>query len=235
MAVKTLSTLLDRLKLGLRDEVCTLCQVVPRQKLHPAMLCPTCERRILLRQPVPVMTLSTGALYAACEFPYRIKQLIYGLKFDQKHQHGLPLSEILIHYWQQLPESSSKGWVIAPVPPHQGAQMAHVSLFARPFASHFGYDFMENGLAWQRETECQHTLLNKRKRRENIAGAFTTDPTLFKRFGPRMKILVMDDLLTSGATLVEAVSTLKRAYPDAHVVALAVSHMPLAVARPTLE
>lgn len=231
MAVKTLGYILDRLKFTLASDTCGLCHALLRKDVDTQTICPTCERRYMLRQPVPVMTLLAGPMYAACEFPYALKRLIYGLKFQKKNQNGMPLSEVLIHYWNRLPESQFRNWIVVPIPPHRHSASGHVPLIARPFASHCGYSFVDDGLIWQRDVCSQHTVLNKRKRRENIAGAFQVNPKLLKRLKPDSRILVVDDIMTTGSTLVEALSTFKRANPEMTLCALSVSHVPLAVTR----
>jgi predicted amidophosphoribosyltransferase len=236
MAVKTLGYFLDRLKHSLRNHVCSICQVSPQSNASESLICEPCERRILLRKSVPVVMLRDGPLYAACELSYRMKQLIYGLKFHQKSQNGMVLSDVLIHYWAQLSYASKKGWVVVPVPPHHNTEVVHLPLMARPFASYFGYDFLENGLVWQHPVRPQHKLLNKRKRRENLLGALKVNPAVLTRLDkPSTKILVVDDLLTTGATLAEATAAFKQALPEASVVALAVSHVPLALNRHQLK
>ncbi len=230
MAVKTLGYYLDRLRLSFRSEVCTLCQQAHVKKQRE-LVCPLCEKQALIRQPIPLEMLPAGPIYAACGFPYKMKNLLYGLKFKHKTQHGLTLAEVLIHYWQQLPQAEQSRWIVVPIPSHDKTKLPHVSLIARPFASHFGYDFIENGLEWKRSTQLQHTLLNKRKRRENIAGALQVGPELQKRIKPGGRILVVDDLITTGATMAEAMSTVHRANPDVKACALAVSYVPLALTR----
>jgi predicted amidophosphoribosyltransferase len=231
MAVKSIGQFLDRLKFSLNTELCTMCRSLIKHR-QSEMICPACERRFFLRGPQPLMVLLAGSLYSACEFPYALKRILYGLKFQNKAQFGVSLSELLIHYWQQLPEAKKQGWIVVPIPPHgKNTHPAHLPLIARPFASHFGYDFVEDGLSWVKEVEPQQTILNKRKRRENVAGMLQVSPELMMRLQPDRKILVLDDILTTGSTLIEALSTIKRATPEITVSALTVANVPLAVTR----
>lgn len=231
MAVKTLGTFLSRLKHSLNHELCVNCHTMIR--IGPEqLLCMACERHLMMRQGVPVLSIAPGAIYAACEFPYKVKQLIYGLKFHRKTQNGLPLSELLIHYWSKLPHNPKVHWVVVPVPPHQEDSFRHVACIARPFASHFGLDFIEDGLMWTRAVQPQHTVLNKRKRRENVAGALQVTPTLLKRITqPNTRILIVDDLVTTGSTMVAALDAVQQAGLSASATALSVSHVPMAIRR----
>lgn len=232
MTVKTLGTFLDRLKLSLRNDVCGLCQQAVKASPQP-LICPACEKRIRLRAQAPVYPMPFGSLYAACGFPYRVKQLIYGLKFGGNAANGMRLAEILIHYWQPHPARLSKPWVVVPIPPHQSAASPHLDLIAGPFASHFGYRYRQDALFWQQPVLAQHTLHSKRKRRENVTGAMAVDPVFLKQLKPDTQIVVIDDLLTTGFTLAEALSAFNRAGTHVHVAGLAVSHVPLAFTRNT--
>ncbi len=230
MAVKSLGFFIDRLKISLRNDVCTLCQTIPRAN-EQEMICAACQKKVFLRQPLPLMTIGSSSIYAACEFPYRMKRLIYDLKFKQQTQHGLTLAEILLHYWQKTPPSKGNQYIVVPIPPHQNPRINHLPLMTRPFASHFGYNFMEKGLIWQRDVCPQHELHNKRKRRENVSEAFQIHPKLVERLQENTSILIMDDILTTGATLAEAILTFQRVNPKISVTALAASHVPFAISR----
>jgi len=224
--MKTLGYWLDRLKISLHNDTCVLChQVSPVQREQT--LCTGCERRLYLRQFIPAMNLDVGPIYAACEFPYPMKQLIYGLKFSDKHANGLTLAEVLIHYWQQLPLAENKRWVVVPIPPHADSSHVHLPLIARPFASHFGFDFVENALVWTRPVQTQHSIANRRLRGQNMAKALRLNPAM----NPDTSFLIVDDLLTSGATLAEAMHAIRRDQPACKIAALAVSHVPLSLNR----
>jgi predicted amidophosphoribosyltransferase len=184
-----------------------------------------------IRQLTPVSKVSGAPLYAACGFPVSIKRMLYDLKFQDKIGNGTMLAEVLAHYWQQLTEAQSKGWMVIPIPTHQTGGHTHMPLIGRPFASHFGYDFVDYGFVWNRPVAHQHTLLNRRKRQENMAGALSIDPVFARQLTSRSKILIVDDLLTTGATLSEAIAAVRRVNPMIQVCALTVSEVPFAIPR----
>ena len=58
--------------------------------------------------------------------------------------------------------------------------------------------------------------LSVAQRRANLAGSFVVDPR--RSVPPGAQLVVVDDVVTSGATLTEAAGALERAFPDAPVV-----------------
>ncbi len=228
MAVKPFGFLLDRLRLALTDALCPVCRDSMPPKM-PGFICPTCEQQLMVRHAVPIMTVSKAPIYTACEFPFRLKRLLYQLKFNNQAELGFPLSQILLHYWQQLPQAQQSGWTVVMIPPHADSALAQLPLLARPLASHFGYDFLENGLQWRHPIQAQHTIYHRRKRRQNIQGALEVHPALAQRLQPKSRILIMDDLMTTGATLSEAVKAFQKVSPDISVTALATAHVPFSL------
>ena len=127
MFLKPLAQYLDRLKLSLRSNVCCVCR--SESALTEAeFICEPCQVDIKLRNTDPVMTWQKVPIYAACDFPLQLKQWLYQLKFNGKRDHALRLTEIMLHYWHQLPKStrqSTKKTIIIPIPAHRGAHGSH--------------------------------------------------------------------------------------------------------------
>jgi predicted amidophosphoribosyltransferase len=235
--MKTLGMLLDRLKSSLRNDTCILCEQAMPLSMEET-ICMACEKRIRLRQTLPVIKTTSGPIYAACEFPYRIKRLIYDLKFEQKTGNSLVLADILVHYWHQTGMDKSAKWIVLPVPPHinsAGVGFSHAGMIARPFASRFGYDYAEDVLIWNHPVEPQHLLLSRRKRNDNMKGAFTVNQANLCRFGKQPRFLVIDDLLTTGATLISTLAALKKDVPGSESAGLTVARVPLHNAHFSIE
>lgn len=131
--------------------------------------------------------------------------LLQQLKFHQR-LHLAPLlggllAEAILHQGRPLPE------LILPVPLHptrlreRGYNQALE--LARPVARQLALPVDWHGVARQRQTQAQ-TSLQGRERRKNLRNAFVVQHEL-----PRHVALV-DDVVTTGATVSELATTLKR-------------------------
>lgn len=86
----------------------------------------------------------------------------------------------------------------------RGYNQAH--LMARSFAERLNMQYLPSALVKQRQTASQ-TKLSLKDRQDNLHGAFAADKQLVKG----KSVLVIDDVLTTGATMSEVARTLKKA------------------------
>jgi ComF family protein len=93
-----------------------------------------------------------------------------------------------------------------------------VGLIARPLARAFNWQYKPHGLKRKRETKSQ-VGLTILERQENVRGAFRAEPAIVS--GAR--VLLMDDVATTGATLSECARALLNAGAKA-VSAVTIAH-----------
>ena len=187
--------------------------------------CPSCRRplgegtpagtvcAVCLADPPRHDGIAAGTLYNEAS-----RKLILALK----HGHRIALAPLLARLMlAQVPEEVGPEWLVVPVPLHRwrlwrrGYNQA--ALLARELARLRGCDVLVDGLVRTKQTP---TLggLGKAARARALSGAIAVNPRRTEQL-QGAKLVLVDDVLTSGATSKACVSALKRAGADKVVVA----------------
>ncbi|WP_329743449.1 ComF family protein [Dyella sp. A6] len=162
----------------------------------PAAVCGTCQRR-----PPP---------WHAAWAPFRYGWPLDRLESRYKFGADLAAGRALATLWQREPMVVERPALIVPVPLHRtrlrrrGYNQALE--LARPLARHTGIPWRHDVLRRVRATGAQ-TELDAVARRRNMRGAFALDHAT----ALPAHVAVLDDVMTTGATLAECVRVLKRA------------------------
>ena len=147
-----------------------------------------------------------NAAYSFGGFDGSLSRLIHLLKYSKIETLAAPLSELLL---RALPRDERFDLIIA-MPMHWRKQWARgfnqAELLAAPVAARYGLR-LAKPLKRTRYTEAQAGL-DDRGRQANLNASFAVTDTALVR-GKR--ILLIDDVFTTGATLREATGVLKRA------------------------
>jgi ComF family protein len=151
----------------------------------------------------------------------RVQKLLHALKYRGKKEVGVLLGtmfgqELLAN--GLLPDAD----LIVSVPLHEKKRSSRgynqSDLLAEGFSNATGIPWSGDLLIRNRYTET-HTGKNKAERRENVSGVFAVKGQLNAK-----KIIVIDDVLTTGATLEECVHTLKQAgCPEFYILTIALA------------
>ncbi len=187
--------------------------------------CPSCRRplgegtpagtvcAVCLADPPRHDGIAAGTLYNEAS-----RKLILALK----HGHRIALAPLLARLMlAQVPQEVGQGWLIVPVPLHRwrlwrrGFNQA--ALLGREIASARGSQLLVDALVRRKQTP---TLggLGKTARARALSGAIAVNPRRLSAL-KGARILLVDDVLTSGATSNACVSALKRAGAEKVVVA----------------
>ncbi|MGD8458653.1 MAG: ComF family protein, partial [Anaerolineales bacterium] len=136
-----------------------------------------------------------------------LRQALHKLKYRRDISLGDELSECLIDV---VRENKIKGDLVVPVPlsakrlRERGYNQA--ALLARPLALAFDIPYHPRSLKRIKETQTQ-VGLSIAQRRENVKGVFYANPVQVKG----KTVILVDDVMTTGATINEAGRTLKLA------------------------
>jgi ComF family protein len=180
-----------------------------------SLLCDRCRARI---RPYPgtARALSLAAngdralldqVAIAFVFDGALREAIHRLKYDRVRRMAGPLGELLAQHMRAQPQPAD---VLVPVPLHP-RRMAErgfnqSELLAQHLSRLSGIPMLASGLVRSRDTAHQ-VGLDARERHENVREAFVWQQPA----RPPARVLLIDDVLTTGATLVACAHALRLA------------------------
>jgi len=178
--------------------LCPACGEMSGRETDPPSLCPDCRR-----EPPP-----WNELYFHGRYEGVLRRLIIGYKFNNRFERNRLLSALAAAAFDARRGSAPDA--VVPVPLHHRRLVwrgFNQSLeIARGLARREDRPLLVHGLARTRNTPPQ-TRFGLRERQANIKGAFAANPGLVR--GKRL--LLVDDVYTTGSTLQECARTLLRA------------------------
>ncbi|MCX6765724.1 MAG: ComF family protein [Candidatus Moranbacteria bacterium] len=190
---------------SLRDQVCPWCEKIPTPE---GRVCFACRKKSSL----------DGLLVASSYQNKLVAAAVHHYKYHFLENLSLPLGRILIQ--AILDSGSPLPDMIVPVPLHprrlrwRGFNQA--GLLADYLSSNltpgFAIPVFNNLIVRQRYTPPQMKIKNYSRRNKNIENAFGINKKEYgKKFLESKHILLVDDIATTGATLFECASVLKKA------------------------
>lgn len=172
------------------------------------LMCMECYEKIDLNIIEPVRIINSVEIYSASLYIDNVKKLIRGLKYHRKQELAQYLAKIMYNYWQNL-KISAEDFEIVPMPLHSARQKNrgynHVILLAEEFSKLTGYSFNTDITERIKNTKPLYSL-TRRERMENLHGAFKVNPQKYSG----KKLLLMDDICTTGASFQELINAFKR-------------------------
>jgi len=181
-----------------------------------SFLCPRCRRTLVPAEPRVVDGLDH--VYTSLQYTGAVQAVIHAFKYYRQTQLADMLGGWLC---DALRTRAIAVDCVAAVPLHsqrlteRGYNQA--TLIAQHVAICLQLPFVDNALDRVRETSTQ-VHLTAQERRANVAGAFAAQPEAVAR----KHVLLIDDVLTTGATLVACAEALRQA-GAAHVTGAAVA------------
>lgn len=159
--------------------------------LSPNGVCPSCKYH-----PLHLSGLRAFSLYQE-----PLRSWIHALKYHGNVRLAEPLGHLLALGYTGYGLSAD---IILPVPLHIERQKQrgynHAQLLAEVCSKKLGIPLREDILIRHRATLAQVDL-NPKDRLQNVAGAFLCSPTIVNRDLKGRRILIIDDVCTTGATL----------------------------------
>ena len=180
---------------------CSVCNA----ETESGVFCPACRRSELLLEAMPGLLNLDGAVMGY-KYSGALKEMLHKLKFEGESKFLRPLAEEAAFLAQAYGESGFDMVVSVPTDAARRKQRGFdipESIFAQALAVKGAWQ--PHVLVRIRSTAPQYGLAPD-KRRSNVHGCFAVQGDVQKA-----KILLVDDILTTGATLEEAAKALKQA------------------------
>ena len=190
-------------------------------KINQTLFCGKCRARLAENKKICHKDFPYTLGMATDYDERQVSELISGFKFKFWEEAAKPLGKILIEYSKNLPLKWKESLVVPiPLSRQRGRERGfnQSEIIAKTLADYFGAQFDSNNLERVRNAKPQSEM-NFHKRLENVRGVFTVrEGFLFSG----QKIILVDDVVTSGATFFEAATVLKETGAKS-IVAIAVA------------
>jgi len=172
-------------------------------------MCSNCYKKIKLFNTQHTKIIKNSKVYCATFYKDTIKKMIRAVKYHNEKDLVYYQAKIMYDYWKMLDIKNEK-YILVAVPMHKKREKKrkynHMSLVAQEFAKFCdGNLIVESNLIRRiKDTKPQYKL-SVEERQKNLKNAFSLCQN-YKEFQNK-KILIIDDILTTGSTLNEMIKT----------------------------
>lgn len=170
-------------------------------------LCKNCAKNIEFLSGFVHKKISGVDVYSATLYEGTMKKLIQSFKFNNKMDISHILARILSDFY--LENMNLKNCVVIPLPSHKNRIKKrgynHTFLFVKEFCELSNLKYNCNILLKIKNTK-PHYNLNTIQRRANIRDSFSINLNEYRG----ETVLLVDDIVTTGSTLEEAIKELKK-------------------------
>lgn len=178
---------------------CRLCGRRLDFKVNPKNICLSCIKKPLL----------FDRAFSPCSYEGVIKELIHSFKYKNKDYLGEALSSLMIEFIKEYNLGVDYLDLIIPMPLHAARLREREFNQAEILSGHIAKEFnkeMANDILIRRLFKKPQAELKPEERFSNISGSFMLNEKIPIE---GKNILLVDDVLTTGATASEATATLK--------------------------
>ncbi|MBI2633950.1 MAG: ComF family protein [Parcubacteria group bacterium] len=183
--------------------------------LYSWLFCPVCQQKLAGLERCPYHKSESKLRWLGVASDYQnplVRELIWNFKYKFLESLKDPLGTLLADYIRKvLPENELQNFQLLPIPLHAKRErwrgFNQAGLLSRSLSKNLGLEVI-SGLSRPLERKPQMEISSRKARFQNVEGIFKarSDANFEKK-----NIILIDDVVTSGATLEEAARTLKKA------------------------
>ena len=174
---------------------------------HSLKMCPDCYAKLEFCEYNANRVIEGIDIYCAGYYTKELQKLIRGLKYHKQRDLAYYQAKFMFDYLKQIGKLEQECELI-PVPLHKNRikkrKYNHMELVCNELAKLTGWKCNYNLITRIKDTKPQYKL-SRRERLQNLSNAFEVD----KSFYNNKKVLLVDDICTTGATFEEMILTLK--------------------------
>ncbi len=207
-----------------KSYLCSTC--LAKIPINSGLFCPICFKRLNQAENKKCSHSNQKSFldflgYATYYEITPIKNLIHNYKYRFAKDIAQTLSDIIIIYLKKSLDDWND-WIIIPIPLHRSRLnwrgFNQAEEIAKIISPKFNWPIFNNILIRNKKTAEQAEIKKREKRQENLKDAFslssskeTRDESFSTQILKNKKIILLDDVYTTGATLEEAAKILKSA------------------------
>lgn len=197
--LKYLKQLLDCLYL----QRCYFCKKSSANQI----MCPSCYEKMDTNSTLPVKVIEGVEIFSAGLYDDNLKKLIRGLKYHKQRDLAAYLAKFMYNYMAEL-GLFEEDFEIIPMPLHKNRlkhrKYNHMDIVGEELALISGYSLNTELITRVKDTIPLYTL-KRNERLKELKDAFCVNKEAYNN----KKLLIIDDITTSGASLQEMINCLK--------------------------
>ncbi len=179
-----------------------------RTNYENSVMCQNCYDKIEMMSLAPSRILLGVKIYSCCYYQKEMQKLIRGVKYHNLKELAYFQAKFMYEYFSKIFDKK-ENFLIIPVPMHKKRfkqrKYNHMDLVADELSKLTGWKVNTKLIQRIKETKPQYKL-NTKEREENLKNAFKVTKENYNG----EKLLLIDDILTTGSTLTEIIKTLNK-------------------------
>ncbi len=186
--------------------------------------CDTCLQAVMHERCIKGPKYSSlECIYILADYRGGIKTMLHDIKFNGKKERALGAAPFLQHFAVTCLEMNYVPTIIVPIPISESKRKKRgynqVDMLFKTWVGEQGWNWVD--LLVKLDGSKPMWTLTKEERRKNMKGHFLVCSTMLDAYVDKeISILLVDDIYTTGATLLEAAETIHAVLPRANIKAL---------------